>query len=220
VALAAAELVITSFMELVVENPPARPTAAPRSLDDDRRAAATLAEKHAPQGSRVDALLAFAALGGTFDARPGARGGGLRLSVAWGAPYLGGDADLSLTVDDDRTALGEVRTNTWSLGLRPALRFARAGWLGTIGLGARLGLARLDGTAFDRSIARGRVVAGTWGGPLAHANVGFTLAHVTARLGAEVGFAWRSVSGTVDGRTLAGVRGPWFLTTLGLGWGT
>lgn len=219
VALAAAELVITSWMELVLANPPERPKPAPAWVDDNRRAATSVVREHTEQGTHVDALLAFATLGGTFRARPGARGGGLRLSVVWGETHLASDADLSVTFDDAHTPLGDVRVDTWSLGLRPALRLAAGHWIGTLGVGARLGLARLEGSAFDPSAARGHVVAGTWGGPLAHANVGFSFAHLSLRLGAESGFALRRVTGTVDGREHAGVRGPWFLTTLGFGWG-
>lgn len=219
VALAAAELVITSWMELVLANPPARPGPAAAWVAENRRAASSLVRRHAGQGAHLDALLAFGGAGGTFGARFGTLTGGLRLSLVSGEPHFAGDADVSVGLAEHRTALGEVRTNTWSLGLRPALRFAQGPWLCSVGVGARLGLARVEGTAADSSVARGHVVAGTWGGPLAHANLGFTLGHVTLRLGAEGGFALRSVWGTVDGRAQAGVRGPWFLTTLGAGWG-
>jgi hypothetical protein len=219
VALAAAELVITSWMELVLTNPPERAQPAPAWVNENRRAATAVAQQHTRQGTRVDALFPFASFGGTFHAHPGTWGGGLRLSLVWGAARFGVDSDLSVTLDDDRTSLGDVRTNTWSLGLRPALRFETGRWLGSIGIGARLGLARIEGSAADPSTIRGHVVAGTWGGPLAHANFGVSCAHLKVRLGVEGGYASKSVSGSVEGQARAGVSGPWFSTTLGFGWG-
>jgi hypothetical protein len=219
VALAAAELVITSWMELVLAKPtePAKP--APAWVSENRRAATSIVRQHTERGLRVAALFPFAAGGGTFHAHPGTWGGGLRLELVFGAARFGADTDLSLTLEDEKTALGDVRTNTWSLGLRPALRFESAHWLGTLGIGARLGLARIAGTAADPTSVRSHVVAGTWGGPLAHANLGVSFTHVVLRLGVEAGFALRNAWGTVDGQAESGVRGPWFFGTLGVGWG-
>ncbi len=219
VALAAAELVITSFMELVLATPtePAKP--APAWVNENRRAASSLVRQHTQQGLRVAALFAFGAAAGTYHANPGAWGGGMRLSLVWGKARFGIDGDLSLTLDDAHTSLGDVRTNTWSIALRPEVRFAGGHWLGTFGAGARVGLARLEGTAVNASTVRGHVVAGTWAGPLAHANLGLSFGHFVSRLGVEGGYALRDVWGTVDGRAETGVRGPWFLATLGFGWG-
>jgi len=219
VALAAAELVITSFLELVLANPPDHPQPAPAWVTENRRAATSIARERTRLGPRVDALFPFAAFGGTFHAHPAAWGGGLRLSLTWGAGRFGVDSDLSMTLENVRTSLGDVRTNTWSLGLRPALRFERGRWLGSAGLGVRVGLARIGGASADPSAIRSHVVAGTWVGPLAHVNLGIAFAHLKLRLGVEGGIASRTAWGTVDGSAQAGVRGPWFLTTLGLGWG-
>lgn len=219
VALAAAELVLTSWLELVLSPTPKPAAPAPAWVTENRRAASSVVREHTRQGPRVAALFAFAAAGGTFDAKPGTWGGGLRLSLVWGAARFGVDGDVSLTLDDVHTPLGSVRTNTWSLALRPEVRFQAGHFLGTLGAGARVGLARLEGTALDVDTVRGHVVAGTWGGPLAHANLGFSLGHFTSRLGVEGGYALRDVWGSVDGHAQAGVRGPWLLVTLGVGWG-
>jgi hypothetical protein len=219
VALAAAELVLTSWLELVLAPPPKPATPAPAWVDENRRAASSLVRARTEQGLRVAALFAFAAAGGTFEAKPGSWGGGLRLSLVWGAARFGVDGDVSLTLDDVHTPLGDVRTNTWSLALRPEVRLTSGHLLGTFGAGARVGLARLEGTALDANTVRGHVVAGTWGGPLVHANFGFSAGHFTSRLGVEGGYALRDVWGTVDGQARAGVRGPWLLVTLGCGWG-
>ena len=218
VALAAAELVLTSWMELVLSKPaePARATAA--WLVADRRAASALVRRRTERGTRLEALTAFAAAGGTFRAMPGALGGGVRASFVIGDSAFGFDGDVSATFAKETTPLGEVRSNVWSIALRPALRLELGSWTTSVGVGGRAGLARVEGSTADRSVARGRVVAGTWAGPLVHANVGLDYAHFASRLGVEAGFALRAVSGTVDSRDEAGVRGVWILLTLGFGW--
>jgi hypothetical protein len=219
VALAAAELVITSWMELVLPAPSEAPKPPPAWVSENRRAATSIVRERTQSGLRVADLFAFAAAGGTFDANPGTWGGGVRLSLVWGEARFGVDTDLSVTLDDDHTPLGQVRTNTWSLALRPELRLKGGNVLASVGVGGRVGIARIEGTAIDASTTRGHVVAGTWGGPLAHANLGLSFAHFVSRLGVEGGFALRSVWGTVDGQARAGVHGPWFFATLGFGWG-
>ena len=51
--------------------------------------------------------------------------------------------------------------------------------------GARAGLARIEGSAADPSAADSHVVAGGWGGPLLHANLGVALEHLVARFGGD-----------------------------------
>lgn len=218
VALAAAELVLTSWMELMLAKPDEREPHAPAQLKEDRRTAGSLVRQHTRERSvRVDAVLALAQYGGTLRAAPGSFGGGGRVSLAGG--MLGIDADLIATFDSEQSPLGRVHSNTWSLALRPALRLERGPWLANAGVGVRAGLARIDGTPSDSS-SESHVVAGGWGGPLAHANAGVAFEHWLVRLGGEAGFALRGVSGTVEGGERGGVRGPWFMLTLGIGWGS
>lgn len=219
VALAAAELLVASWMELTLAKPPegARPTSP--WLNENRRVARAIARERTERGVYADALLALAQTGGTFRARPGSFGAGLRVSLVCGEPRFGLDADFGLTFERAGTALGKVQANTWSLALRPALRLIRGRWLTSVGLGARAGLARIEGSPADASAIRGRVVAGVWGGPLLHANFGLGFTQLAARLGGEAGFALHGQTGSVDGRQRAGVLGPWFLLSLGLGWG-
>lgn len=218
IALAAAELVLTSWLELMLPRPARNRGLA--SQTEDRRAASAIAHQRTNRGARVDALLAFAEVGGTFRAAPWTRGAGLRVSIALGEPALAIDADASATLASNRTDLGIVRVNTWSLALRPALRWQRGLWLGTAGVGARVGLARIEGSPTSPDAARGSSLVGTWGGPLVHANAGVAFGHFASRLGGELGYSVRGVSGSVDGRDRAGVRGAWVLVSLGFGWGT
>lgn len=219
VALAAAELVLTSWMELMLSKPAQHERPAPPQVKEDRRAASKLVKgRTAADGGRVDALLALGEYGGSLRGAPGNFGAGARVSLAGGA--LGVDADVIGTFETRSSSLGRVRSNTWSVALRPAFRLERGRWLASAGVGARAGLARLEGSAADPSASESHVVAGGWGGPLAHANLGVALDHVVGRLGGEVGFALRGVSGSVEGHERAGVRGPWFMLTLGIGWGS
>jgi hypothetical protein len=219
VALAAAELVLTSWMELMLTRPVEHEPPTPRQVKEDRRAAGNLVKRRTLSGGvRVDALLALAEWGGSLRAAPGNFGGGARVSLASGV--LGVDADVIATFEDEASPLGRVRSNAWSLALRPALRLERGRWLASTGVGARAGLARIEGSAADPSAADSHVVAGGWGGPLLHANLGVALEHLVARFGGEAGFALQGVSGRVEGSERAGVRGPWFMLTLGIGWGS
>jgi hypothetical protein len=220
VALAVTELVLTSWLELTLPQPTQNQPWAGSPSSEDRREASAIAHRRTSRGAHLDAVLAFAEVGATFRATPWTRGLGLRLSVVFAEPTLSMDADLSTTWASHRTDLGGVRVNTWSLALRPALRLERGPWLGTVGVGARVGLARIEGSPADPTASRGSTLVGTWAGPLVHANVGIAFAHFSARLGGESGFALRGVSGSVDGSDQAGVSGAWVLASLGFGWGS
>jgi len=220
VALAVAELVLTSWLELTLPQPTQSQAWATSPTSDDRREASAIVQRRTRRGAHIDAVLAFAEVGGTFRATPKTYGLGLRLSAVSSEPTLAVDADLSATRASHRSVLGDVRVNTWSLAIRPALRLEQGRWLGTAGVGARVGLARIEGSPADPSASRGSTLVGTWAGPLVHANVGVAFAHFSARLGAESGFALRGVSGSVAGTDQAGVRGVWVLASLGLGWGS
>lgn len=218
IALAVAELVLTSWLELTLPQPTQNEGLASHA-SEDRREASAIAHRRTGRGAYLDGVLAFAEVGGTFRATPWTRGVGLRLSLVFAQPALTMDADLSATLASYRTALGGVRVNTWSLALRPALRWQRGPWLSTAGVGARVGLARIQGSPADPNAARGRSLVGTWGGPLVHANVGVNLAYFATRLGGEAGYSLHGVSGSVEGRDRAGVRGAWLMVSLGFGWG-
>src|SRR3954466_4460504 len=70
VALAAAELVLSSWMELAIAPPgdPAKPKGA--AATEDLRAATAIVRSRTARAAHVDALLAFSTFGGTFHAKP------------------------------------------------------------------------------------------------------------------------------------------------------
>lgn len=218
VALAVAELVLTSWLELMLPQP-ADPKGSATAHTEDRREASAIVRRRTNGGPHVDGVFAFGEVGGTSRAKPWTRGVGLRLSLVLSEPTLALDADLSATTASDRSALGEVYVQTWSFAARPSLRLRRGAWLGTLGVGARVGLARIEGSPADVSASRGRSLIGAWGGPLVHANLGLQFSPVALRLGGEAGYALRGISGSVQGSDRGGVQGPWLLVSLGFGWG-
>jgi hypothetical protein len=221
VALAIAELVLTSRVALSFEKVPdvraqvGAPTPPPS--DGDR-----------PTGRAY--VLAFGQALGPFSGAGVGWGGGLRLGWAFGrrwrerpgnGPRLGPVVDVELAAAEssaDRT-LGTVQVSLWSATLRALLRL-RAGraWL-DVGAGGRFGLAQLRGEPADTTIARGSSVAGTWAGPVAYAGLGARIRHVVVELGVEGGRVLHSVSGTVDGGAPISIDGNWACATVAAGWG-
>jgi hypothetical protein len=221
VALAIAELVLTSRVALPFEKvPDARPqVVAPAPPPSD----GAPAKGHAY-------LLAFGQALGPFSGVGVGWGGGLRFGWAFGRgwrarpddrPALGPVVDVEAAAAEssaDRT-LGTVQVSLWSTTLRALLRL-RAGrtWLDAGG-GARLGLAQVRGVPADATVARGSSVAGTWAGPVAYAGVGGRFGHVVVELGVEGGRVLRPVSGTVDQGPPISIDGNWACATVAAGWG-
>jgi hypothetical protein len=219
VALAIVELVLTSWMELTFPDPP--PPAAgfqppPPEIQD-------LAEERAvtrgARSGRVAHVLAVAQAQGPFEGFGIGWGGGARLGYNFGDDWLGADLDLIAAQMEAQAELGSVRATTWSSGLRASFKlWLEPAWL-EASPGFRFGLARLAGSPEHEAEARGGVVAGVWGGPMAYAGFGLELWNVAFTLGAEGGYAFQSVSGRIDDDTPVAVGGPWFALSGGLGWG-
>jgi hypothetical protein len=219
VALAIVELVLTSWMELTLAEPPPKSVgfqAPPPEITD-------LAEERAvtlgARSSHVDHVLAIVQAQGPFRGFGVGWGGGARLGWNFGEDWFGGDIDLiaaQMAADSD---LGSVRATTWSSGLRASFKL----WLDPVwleaGPGFRIGIARLAGTPEDENETRGGVVAGMWAGPLAYAGLGLEAKSLAFTLGIEGGFAFQSVSGRIDEDTSVAVGGPWMALSAGIGWG-
>lgn len=233
VALAAAELVITSWMELTM-SPVAGPVAvqppAPAEEVELRRAAQDRALRRAGRDGGSARALVLAQAAGPFSRVGLAWGGGLRLGWTFARRWVdrgettgrpGIDLELAETradVDAGSDA-GTVRASTWSAALRATFTLRRGHTSLDLGAGGRFGLARLSGTPADASRTRGGTLAGTWAGPIAYAGVGVRAAHVVVEAGVEAGQVLRSVDGQIDGGAPVSIAGRWLAGTLAVGWG-
>ncbi len=246
VALGAAELVITSWMELTMTPGAERtrdpPGLVPAASEELRRAAQDRAERRALHGAGRDGgaarALVLAQAAGPFSGMGLAWGGGLRLGWTFARRWidrgeLSGRPGVELELDETRadvaagagassslgSDVGSVRASTWSAALRATFTLRRGRTSLNLGAGGRFGLARLSGTPADPSRTRGGTLAGTWAGPVAYAGAGVQAGHVVVEAGVEAGQVLRSVEGLVDGGTPVSIAGHWLAGTLAVGWG-
>src|SRR5262245_23967620 len=203
VAIAVAELVLTSWMELAMprasSTPP--PSDSPPASPELRRAAQERAERHLPRSAGSGYVLAVGQALGPFDGVGVAWGGGLRFGWTPGGASVDDDAwvrrpgvDLELTAARNETSrgLGTVDVSMWSAALRVSFRFARGrSWIDA-GAGGRAGVARLEGTPSDATTTRGATLAGTWAGPIAYLGVGRRFWRLVAAAGVEGGTVVRT----------------------------
>jgi hypothetical protein len=229
IAIAVAELVLTSWMELTLPGastapPPDGAPAAPEL----RRAAQERAQRHFPRPTGTGYVLAVGQALGPFDGVGVAWGGGLRFGWTPGAARADDDVsiwrpgfDLELTAARNETSrgLGTVDVSIWSAALRASLRFARGRSWFDVGAGGRAGVARLAGMPNDVTTTRGATLAGTWAGPVAYVGVGRRFWRLAVAAGVEGGTVLRAVSGLVDDGPSISVAGRWLSATLAIGWG-
>jgi hypothetical protein len=242
VALGAAELVITSWMELTMspraERAPDRRPPSPAGSEELRRAAQDRAERRAGREGGAARVLVLAQAAGPFTGMGIGWGGGLRLGWTFARRWIDhGETSLhpgiALELTETRASadagagagagagdsLGSVRASTWSAALRATFTLRRGRTSLDLGAGGRLGLARLSGTPAVATRTRGGTLAGTWAGPVAYAGMGVHAGPVLIEAGVEAGQVLRSVDGLVDGGTPVSIAGRWLAGTLAVGWG-
>jgi len=125
--------------------------------------------------------------------------------------------DAEVAGSRDRvSSLGEVS----ALLLSSALTFGVHGQSGplhaSIGLGARMGMARLSGRSDDPTMVIGSSVTRPWGGPLVAGVVGARFGRVSLSFCAEFGDTVLSSEGLADGNTALAIQGTWGAIALGL----
>jgi hypothetical protein len=228
VALAIAELVLTSRVAPSSERPPpaAVPELARPAPPPSPPPPGPPTEDARPQGHAY--VLALGQALGPFSGVGLSWGGGLRIGWAFGrrgserrsvklAPAI--DVELAAAETSADRALGTVQVSLWSATLRGTLRVhAGRAWL-DVGGGGRFGLAQLQGQPADPNAVRGGAAAGTWAGPVAYVGIGARFAHVVVALGVEGGRVARAVSGVVDSGAPVSVDGNWACGTVAAGWG-
>ena len=217
ISLAAAELVLTSWAELTLT--PDKSAPAPLELVPAARPAAEQRVlSRTERGVRLEYLLASASVAGPFEGVGFGFGGGPRLAVSFGRHGFGADWDLAAHRAVTDTALGDVETTLFSSGLFARWALDGAPWFVDLGVGARGGIARLEGTPEDFELSRGSVVAGVFGGPAASFGVSLRVSELALRLGAESGYALRGVAGDVESEPGVAVSGAWLSGSFAVGW--
>jgi len=234
VALGAAELVITSWMELTMspraERAPEQPPSSPSASEDLRRAAQDRALRRAGRQGGAARVLVLGQAAGPFTGVGLGWGAGLRLGWTFARRWIdrgetSGRPGIALELTETRAdadagpAAGSVRASTWSAALRATFTLRRGRTSLDLGAGGRFGLARLSGTPADATRTRGGTLAGTWAGPIAYAGIGIHAVPVLIEAGVEAGQVLRSVDGLVDGGTPVSIAGRWLAGTLAVGWG-
>jgi hypothetical protein len=220
IALAASELVSTSWTELELTPRPAVPPAGPppslAAVGAAREVVVTRSPSLAPRSFRI--LAVFAGFVRTEGGGP-LLGGGVRVGLGDSARPLGFGLDLlAQHSSDDSTALGSVSIE--SLSTAPVLLYHRSvGTRATLfgGAGARVGLARLTGVPANLATVQASTRAGPWLGPMIELGLGVTpAAHVRLEVAVELGDALAAVTGKVESASV-GIQGPWLGLVLGAG---
>lgn len=199
-----------------LDPPMARPAATKSSVD--LAAPALPASQPQPGGLYVQAGLALL-LPFALQPAPLHVGGGLRLGGDH-PHHLGWDIDIQGMAARRRTALGELSSDLVSG--RATLQAHLALWALRLrlGLGLRVGAARIAGAPSDASQVAAQERWAPVGGPLAAAAV--TLAPASLRrlridLGVEGGYLLWSATARVDGMPALALAGPWLGLSLSLG---
>lgn len=226
-SLSAAELVAASWIELdVVPTPPPAPiveaTAPPPARADAAEAARAAMSRHLPLQWDAEAI----AVGRRFpDADLTTWGGGVAATWAFDgwlafAGNLLGEVG-SIDVRHDGLAVGTASLETGSLGLSVRLRRSWPTFALEGGVGGRLFLTHLRGSAQEQP--GGWVehsFTGTWGGPLAEVRVGWKVTAVMLVMASvEGGTVTRQLAGFVARRPDVVINGSWAALSLGIGLG-
>ena len=231
VAIGAAELVLTSWMELTVGGS-ARGTLERSSQASpapalSRAAREAVERRHGHPGGAAGSVLAVGGAVGPFERVGWGWAGGLR--AGWAAPLRWSvsrfaasfpvlEVDLIASRNSADGGLGNVNVALWSIGLRTAVRVHLSALFMDAGAGARFGLARLAGEPSDATTVRAGTVAGSWGGPVAYVAAGARAGHFVTIAGVEAGYVLRTVLGLVDGDRALSISGLFIMGSLAVGW--
>jgi hypothetical protein len=112
--------------------------------------------------------------------------------------------------------LGEVSAMLVSLGGFWGVRGARGRAAGSLSIGARGGLAILEGTPANDEAARGARVTRPWWGPAVRARGSLGLGALALVASIEAGVTARGAEGHSDDATILAVSGAWLAGAAGL----
>ena len=127
---------------------------------------------------------------------------------------LAADGDIARS-PNKMVNLGEVSALLLSCGATFGVRTSGDKFGTGVGLGGRIGVARLSGTSADPANVSAATVWHPWGGPMAAASVFGGFGRVALTLIAEAGHALLEPEGKAGGVTVISLRGPWAAIYLG-----
>jgi hypothetical protein len=180
-----------------------------------RQAAAPPASETAPAGGRI--AVSASAVRRDFIGANGFGGWGGRVGVERpvGARWLA-SGDLELDGGGVTIALGDATAWLVSLGGFWGVNAIGAHVAGSLSLGARAGLARLDGMPAGGSGAVGASALRPWWGPAIAARGVLGRGALGAVLSLEAGFTARGAEALAGGATVLAVKGAWLTGGVGL----
>jgi len=217
-ALAVAEFVVASWIELGVQPDPIVPPVpvAPPPSPEMRQAVEQAIDERveSSDGLSVTGALALAVWTDNGSLWLGA---GARVTRE-ASPTMAWSVSFDFTGTSNEVEFGRVNGLSGSLAFSALfyLRFAPLTLL--TGPGARVGVVRLAGEPVDDAGTHGREFAAPFGGPLWLARVDLALSR-GVRLGLELegGFATLPAKGTADSESVFALEGLWLSPALSLG---
>jgi hypothetical protein len=160
--------------------------------------------------------------------------GGLLLFTSPGPPAFGGRATIEIApiafgarldagayFGSESVDLGDVSLLLADVGLSGFGRFGGDVVLFDIGVGARVGIARLRGRPSEGQVEtqafEGATLTGAWAGPFLGGRATFRVEPLLIVADLEAGLVIRPVVGNAEGTTVVSADGAWFGFHLGLG---
>ena len=111
--------------------------------------------------------------------------------------------------------LGETSAMLFSCGGSFGARVGSEDLGGMLGLGGRMGLARMAGSATDQATTSGAATLRLWGGPLASASAFLGIGPFALTLIAEAGRSLGTARGLAGGDPVLVIQGTWLAISLG-----
>jgi hypothetical protein len=215
-ALAIAELVTSSWMELELTPEPVIVPREAVASPVEREAARTAARERVQPVS-----FTLFAEGGVRSFTTGVGplwGGGVRLADQSGNGGLFAGLDFARGNQD--ISGGEIGVTMLSAALGYALHVHTGGWTLSGVPGGRLGWARLEGRPDAGTVYTASGFSAVWGGPMLRLGADYALSSGFALgAGVEAGAAVAGVGARVDGSRAATLSDAWIGATLGMGLG-
>jgi len=217
-ALAVAEFVVASWVELTLQPEPAVEPVGPRPPPQARQAVEQrmreqVASPEPPSGNL--SLTSGVQLWSEHNAIP--LGLGLRI-LQRPLPELAWTVSADLALGRARVDLGQVEVGTGSLGAALAYVMPTEHAVFYIGPGARLGLTRMQGSPDEPQHAIGENFSAPFGGPVLFGRAEFWVTEaLRLAVDLEGGIVTLPARAQADGMAVLALDGPWLCTALALG---